>query len=52
MKYPIALPWLATGDIITQYQAALNSLGTDFVDPETKKPQFDQPGVARRRSRR
>ena len=43
MKYPIALPWLATGDISTQYQAALNSLGTDFVDPETKEPQFDSP---------
>ncbi len=43
MKYPIALPWLATGDISTQYQAALNALGTDFVDPETKKPQFDSP---------
>ncbi len=40
MKYPIALPWLATGDVSTQYQAALNSLGTDFVDPETKEPQF------------
>jgi len=43
MKYPIALPWLATGDISTQYQAALNSLGKDFVDPETKKPQFESP---------
>ena len=43
MKYPIALPWLATGDVSTQYQAALNSLGTDFVDPETKKPQFTSP---------
>jgi sorbitol/mannitol transport system substrate-binding protein len=43
MKYPIAFPWLATGDISSQYQAALNSLGTDFVDPETKKPQFDSP---------
>ncbi len=41
MKYPIALPWLATGDISTQYQATLNSLGKDFVDPETKKPQFE-----------
>ena len=27
----------------TQYQAALNSLGTDFVDPETKEPQFTSP---------
>ncbi|HWH99284.1 MAG TPA: extracellular solute-binding protein [Propionibacteriaceae bacterium] len=43
MKYPIAFPWLATGDISTQYQAALNSLGKDFVDPETKKPQFESP---------
>ena len=43
MKYPIALPWLATGDISTQYQAMLNTLGTDFVDPATKKPQFDSP---------
>ena len=43
MKYPIALPWLATGDISTQYQAMLNTLGTDFVDPSTKKPQFDSP---------
>ena len=41
MKYPIAFPWLATGDISTQYQATLNSLGKDFVDPETKKPQFE-----------
>ncbi len=43
MKYPIALPWLATGDVSTQYQAALNSLGSDFVDPETKEPQFTSP---------
>jgi ABC-type glycerol-3-phosphate transport system substrate-binding protein len=43
MKYPIALPWLATGDVSTQYQAALNGLGTDFVDPETKEPQFTSP---------
>ena len=43
MKYPIALPWLATGDVSTQYQAALNSLGTDFVDPETREPQFTSP---------
>ena len=25
MKYPIALPWLATADIVTAYDAALNS---------------------------
>jgi sorbitol/mannitol transport system substrate-binding protein len=43
MKYPLALPWLTTGDIATQYQATLNSLGTDYVDPETKQPQLDSP---------
>ena len=43
MKYPIALPWLSTGDIATQYQATLNSLGTDYVDPETNQPQLDSP---------
>jgi spermidine/putrescine-binding protein len=31
MQYPIALPWLATGDVSTSYQAAMNSLGQDFV---------------------
>jgi sorbitol/mannitol transport system substrate-binding protein len=41
MKYPIALPWLATGDIATQYQGMMNAFGTDFVDPATKKAQFD-----------
>ena len=43
MKYPIALPWLATGDIVTQYDAILGALGKSFVDPDTKKPQFDSP---------
>jgi ABC-type glycerol-3-phosphate transport system substrate-binding protein len=31
MQYPIALPWLATGDVSTSYQAAMNSLNADFV---------------------
>lgn len=43
MKYPIALPWLATGDIITQYDAAMSALGSPLVDEATKKPQFDSP---------
>ena len=43
MKYPIALPWLATGDIITQYDAVMSALGAQLVDPETKEPQFDSP---------
>lgn len=40
MKYPLALPLLASGDITTAYKAALNSLGKNFVDPTTRKPNF------------
>ena len=43
MKYPIALPYLATGDVATHYQATLNSLGNDYVNPQTKEPQLDSP---------
>jgi len=31
MDYPIALPWLATSDIATSFQATMNSLGADYV---------------------
>src|SRR5690606_30754172 len=31
MEYPIALPWLATADVTTGFEAAMNSLGADFV---------------------
>ncbi|KQQ66823.1 ABC transporter substrate-binding protein [Microbacterium sp. Leaf320] len=31
MDYPIALPWLATSDVTTGFQAAMNSLDADFV---------------------
>lgn len=34
MDYPIALPWLATSDVSTGFQAAMNSLGADFVNAE------------------
>ncbi|GAT74529.1 ABC transporter substrate-binding protein [Microbacterium hydrocarbonoxydans] len=34
MEYPIALPWLATADITTSFQATMNSLGADFVSPD------------------
>lgn len=34
MEYPIALPWLATSDVSTSFQAAMNSLDADFVNPE------------------
>lgn len=39
IKYPIALPWNATADIATSYQAAMNSGGVDFLD-SSGKPQF------------
>ena len=31
MEYPIALPWLATGDVSTSFEGAMNSLGADFA---------------------
>jgi ABC-type glycerol-3-phosphate transport system substrate-binding protein len=34
MDYPIALPWLATSDVSTGFQAAMNSLGADFVNAD------------------
>jgi sorbitol/mannitol transport system substrate-binding protein len=34
MDYPIALPWLATSDVTTGFQGAMNSLGADFVTAE------------------
>ncbi len=39
IKFPIALPWNATADISTNYQAAMNSYGKDFID-EAGKPLF------------
>lgn len=39
IKFPIALPWNATADISTNYQAAMNSNGKDFLD-SSGKPQF------------
>lgn len=41
MKYPVALPWLATGDISTAYGAAMGSQGKTFADPKTLKPTGD-----------
>ena len=36
MKYPVALPWLATADVTTSFEAAMNSLGADYVDTSGK----------------
>jgi multiple sugar transport system substrate-binding protein len=43
IKYPIALPFLASADISTAYDAALGSLGVNYTDPTTKKANFDKP---------
>lgn len=42
MDYPIALPWLATSDVSTSFQAAMNSLGADFVT-ESGEVTLDTP---------
>ena len=41
IKYPVALPLLATGDISTRFMIGLFSQGTTYVDRRTKKPKFD-----------
>jgi len=46
MKYPLALPWLASGDIITAFDAALGSLGVNLTDPEAKTANLDTPEAA------
>jgi multiple sugar transport system substrate-binding protein len=46
IQYPIALPLLASGDIATAYDAALGSLGVDYVDAESRTPNFDTPEAA------
>lgn len=46
-QYPLALPWLASSDLATAYDAALGSLGQNYVDPETMTPNFDSPEAVR-----
>jgi len=46
MKYPLALTWLATGDVGTSYRNALISLGKTYVDADTKKANFTSPEAA------
>jgi len=41
MAYPLALPLLSSGDLGTAYVAALGSLGKQYVDPDTGRPNFD-----------
>ncbi len=46
IRYPLALPLLASSDLATAYDAALGSLGTDYVDRHTGRPNFDTPQAA------
>jgi multiple sugar transport system substrate-binding protein len=43
VKYPVAIPLLASGDISTRFMIGLFSQGTSYVDPTTKKPMFSSP---------
>ncbi len=48
MKYPIALPLLSTADLDTAFAATLGSQDSAFfVNPDTKKPNFDQEPTAK-----
>jgi multiple sugar transport system substrate-binding protein len=47
IEHPIALPLLASADIVTAYDAALGSLGVDLVDAEAMKPNLDSPESAK-----
>lgn len=46
IEYPIALPLLASADIVTAYDAALGSLGVDLVDADAMTPNLDSPESA------
>jgi multiple sugar transport system substrate-binding protein len=46
IRYPFAIPLLASSDIATAYDAALGSLGVDYVDAAAMRPNFDRPEAA------
>lgn len=46
IEFPLALPLLASADIATAYDAALGSLGVDYVDADTMEANFDTPEAA------
>ena len=43
IEFPIALPLLASSDIVTAYDAALGSLGQNLTDPEAMTANLDTP---------
>lgn len=46
IEKPIALPWLASADIVTSFDSALGSLGQNLSDPETMVANLDSPEAA------
>jgi multiple sugar transport system substrate-binding protein len=46
IEYPIALPWLASADIVTSFDSALGSLGQNISDPESMVANLDSPEAA------
>lgn len=47
MEHPLAMPWLASADIVTAFDAAMGSLGTDFIDPRENTANFDTPAAGK-----
>lgn len=43
VKYPVALPWLASSDIATAYDSVMGSLGENLTDPKAKTANLDSP---------
>jgi multiple sugar transport system substrate-binding protein len=43
IKHPIALPWNASADIVTSFDATLGSLGSDLTNADDKTANFDKP---------
>lgn len=43
MEHPIALPWKASADIVTSFDATLGSLGVNLTNADTKTANFDKP---------
>lgn len=43
IKYPMAMPLLASGDISTRFMIGLFSQGKSYVDPSSKEPMFTSP---------
>ncbi|MGH3518311.1 MAG: ABC transporter substrate-binding protein [Haloechinothrix sp.] len=47
VKHPLALPLLASADVVTAYDAALGSLGQNLTNPEDRTANLDTPESAK-----